>query len=242
MLHPIVKLIYEGLYSDITIIVNNKKYKVHKHILKMKSNFFKNLFSEKYKDDELIKKNKNKILFEEFKNNEAFEIILKIIYDIPVYSLEHDLYLIVIEYLNFLLINIPKSLSVHINTKDKFIMTDSYEYIYLNGKVIMEQKDFPYCIMTSYIESKNIIDVSEIKEYMKFYGIDINCDPKFKFVHTYDDGYSNGTHGKIIFEDKEYTFGIGYTKNKDDILKNGTDITRHINNYICLKIMEKSKI
>ena len=55
-MHPIAKLIYEGLYSDLTIIVNNKRYKVHKEILKIKSEFFKKIFSEEYLDTELIKK------------------------------------------------------------------------------------------------------------------------------------------------------------------------------------------
>ena len=162
MFTQISKLLMDGMYSDIILLVNNKKYKAHRQILSNRSDYFKKIFSNNSFQIDLCD---NQFILN-FENNEAFEIILKYIYDIPIKSIEFELYIVVLKYLDFLLIT-PLKTNV-ITKKSVFILKcDSYSGFYFNDELI----DFVECNKKFVLHNKYI---DQIKKYMQSYGVIIN--------------------------------------------------------------------
>lgn len=172
MSHLITNLILNGLYSNLMIIVNDKKYKVHKEILEINSEFFKKLFSKEYNDIESIKSSDNELCLEEFKNNEAFEIILKIIYgNQHSFEFEFELYKDVLAYSKFLIINLPKNITFYIENDFKFNIYCGDENVYINGNKISRRIN-DVSRPQDYLKIKNEY-LNEIRLYTEKYGINI---------------------------------------------------------------------
>ena len=210
MYNPINELsLNDKLYNDVVIIVASKKYGLHKKILSDKSEFFKMLF---------LKENNHEYNINFITNYEVFEIIIKIIYGIKIYSLEFEIYVNVLNCLNYLLME-PINVPLITDEKRIFFRIDGSNHnsaVYLDNKFILSNKK------TNEV-NLNKMCLSKIKKYIESYRVHINENFNILISYVIPSKGLNLSYRNMI-EDKSaywpyYKVKISFSEDDNDEIK-----------------------